>query len=140
MTISRSHVLVVGHPSEDLHRLLGILNRLCCSTDVAMSVEQVVLKVKQRLPHLVILSDNHHAVSEGLVQDLRSLANARCSTIVALTDCYAPSWIPLEEVPGIDGFLVKPLNIDVLTSLVQSAWARQTCSSEVCQVPLKATT
>jgi len=134
MTISCSHVLVVGHPSEDLQRLLGMLSRLCCSTDVAMSVEQVMLKVKQRLPHLVILSDNHHDVAEGLVRDLRNSTNARCSTIVALTDCYAPSWVPLEDVPGIDGFLVKPLNTDVLTSLVQSAWARQTCSAQTCQV------
>ncbi|MEO1148205.1 MAG: hypothetical protein AAFY26_21720 [Cyanobacteria bacterium J06638_22] len=136
MTISRSHVLVIGHPSEDLQPLLGILNRLCCSTDVAVSVEQVVLKVKQRLPHLVILSDNHHDAPAGLVRDLRSLTNSRCSTIVALTDCHSPSWVPLEDVPGIDGFLVKPLNIDVLTSLVQSAWARQTCTTAVCQVPL----
>lgn len=136
MTISRSHVLVVGHPSEDLQPLLGILNRLCCSTDVAMSVEQVMLKVKQRLPHLVILSDNHQDAPEGLIRDLRSSANTRCSTIVALTDCHDPSWVPLEDVPGIDGFLVKPLNIDVLTSLVQSAWARQTCTTAVCPVTL----
>jgi DNA-binding response OmpR family regulator len=137
MTISRSHVLVIGHPSEDLQPLLGILNRLCCSTDVAVSVEQVMLKVKQRLPHLVILSDNHHHdAPAGLVRDLRSLKNSRCSTIVALTDCHSPSWMPLEDVPGIDGFLVKPLNIDVLTSLVQSALARQTCTTAFCQVPL----
>ena len=135
MTISRSHVLVVGHPSEDLQPLLGILNRLCCSTDVAVSVEQATLKVKQRLPHLVILSDKHHDAPAGLVRDLRSLTNSRCSTIVALTDCHSPSWVPLEDVPGIDGFLVKPLNVDVLTSLVQSAWARQTCTAAVCQVP-----
>lgn len=98
-----------------------------------MSVEQVMLKVKQRFPHLVILSDDHREVSEALVKDLRNQTNARCSTIVALTDCHAPSWIPLEDVPGIDGFLVKPLNIDVLTSLVQSAWARQTCAPATCQ-------
>lgn len=133
MTISRSHVLVIGHPSEDLQRLLGILSRLCCSTDVAMSVEQVMLKVKQRFPHLVILSDDHHDISEDVVRALRNLTHARCSTIVALTDCHAPSWIPLEDVPGIDGFLVKPLNTDVLTSLVQSAWARHTCDPMPCQ-------
>ena len=89
-----------------------------------------MLKAQQAPAHLVILSGNQHHRSVNLVQDLRTLANTRQATIVVLTDCHAPSWMPLEETPGLDGFLVKPLSNDVVTSLVQSAWARRSCCHE----------
>jgi AmiR/NasT family two-component response regulator len=64
------------------------------------------------------------------VNQFRSLADTCGITIVALTDVHAPSWLRQEENPGLDGFLVKPLNRDILSSLVQSAWIRQAyCSS-----------
>ncbi|MBD2059824.1 response regulator transcription factor [Oculatella sp. FACHB-28] len=96
----------------------------------ASSIDQVVAKVSQMSPYLVILAGDGQNWSQALVKDLRDAANTCETTIVALTDCNAPSWVHQEENPGFDGFLVKPISSDVLTSLVQSAWARQTyCSA-----------
>jgi len=129
MQFLRSHVLVLGQPSDDLQRLIMALTHFQCSTEVVLSADQMVSRAKQAPAHLVILSGTHHDWSMTLIDELRNLANTRRATIVALTDCHAPSWMPLEESPGLDGFLVKPLNPDVLLSLIQSAWARQTCNA-----------
>lgn len=131
MSFSHSHVLVLGQPSDDLRMLVSVLTRLRCSTEIADSPAQMMLKAQQTPAHLVILSGNQHHWSVNLVQDLRTLANTRQATIVVLTDCHAPSWMPLEEAPGLDGFLVKPLSNDVVTSLVQSAWVRRSCCHEI---------
>ncbi|MGB5974209.1 MAG: hypothetical protein WBG38_12875 [Nodosilinea sp.] len=48
-------------------------------------------------------------------------------TIVALTDSASPDWNYCEELPGVDGLLVQPLSIDVLRSLVESAFVRSIC-------------
>lgn len=130
MHFAHSHVLVLGQPSDDLQRLVSVLAHLRCSTEVADSPAQMMVKAQRAPAHLVILSGFQHHWSTTLVQDLRNLANTRQATIVVLTDCHSPSWRPLEDTPGLDGFLVKPLSNDVLTSLVQSAWARQACCPE----------
>lgn len=84
-------------------------------------------KAQQIPPCLVILAGNPYSWSHGVVHRFRSVGD-RCSmTIVGLTDFHAPSWLRQEENPGLDGFLVNPLNQDVLKSLLQSAWARQSC-------------
>ncbi|NJO42923.1 MAG: response regulator [Cyanobacteria bacterium CRU_2_1] len=94
---------------------------------VASSADQAMAKAKQSPPSLIILSGNQQDWSQTLISRLRTIANHSGGImIVALTDSHAPSWLRQEENPGLDGFLVKPLNGDVLTSLVQSAWARQT--------------
>lgn len=85
--------------------------------------------VKEAPPCLLILAGGHQHWSTALVDQLRGISGIGASTIVALTDIHAPSWLRQEDNPGIDGFLVKPLDPEVLTSLVQSAWVRQTCCS-----------
>ncbi len=103
---------------------------LRCSIEVVNSVEQAMVRVSQTPPYLVILTGSRQNWSRTLVSQLRDHVNASNVTIVALTDVHAPSWQHQEENPGLDGFLVKPLSVDVLASLVQSAWARQTyCSA-----------
>jgi AmiR/NasT family two-component response regulator len=86
-------------------------------------------RASQTHPYLVILVGNCQIWSRALVSQLRSLNKPGSTTIVALTDCHAPSWLHQEDNPGLDGFLVKPLSGDVLISLIQSAWARQACYS-----------
>lgn len=89
-------------------------------------------KAQQIPPYLVILAGNSYHCSHNLVHRFRSLNDRRSMTIVALTDFHAPSWLRQEENPGIDGFLVKPIDQDVLKSLLQSAWARQNCCRTRC--------
>lgn len=127
MQLLKNYVLVLHQQAEDSPVLETLLERLRCSTFIAHSADQMIAKASQEPPYLVILAGNDQTWSYGLVNKLRGVANACGVTIVALTDCHAPSWLYQEENPGIDGFLVKPLSNDVLTSLIQSAWARQVC-------------
>ncbi|MDX2213206.1 MAG: hypothetical protein SFY66_07945 [Oculatellaceae cyanobacterium bins.114] len=130
MKLSQSYVLVLDHHSGDLKMLESLLMPLRCSIEVVSSVEQAMVRVNQAPPYLVILTGSRQNWSRTLVNKLRDQTNASNVTIVALTDVHAPSWQHQEENPGLDGFLVKPLSGDVLASLVQSAWARQTyCSA-----------
>jgi len=122
-----SYVLVLSQQSDDLDILKSLLGRLCCAVRVASSEAQAMAQANQEPPYLVILSGDRHTWSRGLVHHLRSMTRACNTTIVALTDCHAPSWLPQEENPGFDGFLVKPISGDILSSLVQSAKVRRSC-------------
>lgn len=128
MCRSTSYVLVLDQPSDDLRKLTECLSQLCCSTLVLNSADQMMETAHQVIPDLVILAGQHHW-SGTLVSQLRSLANTRRATIVALTDCHSPSWTRQENNPGLDGFLVKPLSNEILVSLLQSASVRQSCCS-----------
>jgi DNA-binding NarL/FixJ family response regulator len=97
---------------------------------VASSPDQAMARAVQAPPYLLILAGSQRSWSKALVHDFRNIASTCGITIVALTDFHAPSWLRQDENPGVDGFLVKPLNRDVLVSLVQSAWARQTYCME----------
>jgi AmiR/NasT family two-component response regulator len=126
----QNYILILGEGSDDLQIIETLLGHLRCPIVVATSPEQAMAKASQVPPYLLILIGDQQDWSKPLLHQFRSLANARGITIVALTDVHAPSWLRQEDNPGVDGFLVKPLNQDILSSLVQSAWVRQTyCSS-----------
>lgn len=130
MKSSRSYILVLGQATGDTGNLKGLLEQLRCSVAIADSSDQAFAHMRQALPFLVILAGNSEDWLQPLVQQLRTLAHTCGVTIVALTSSYAPSWLQQEENPGLDGFLVEPISSEILTSLVQSAWARQTyCST-----------
>lgn len=129
MRPSQSYVLLFEHQLDDLQLLKTLLKRMRCPFVVAHSASQMLQAVDNSPPCLVILAGGHQQWPSGLVEQLRSVTGFGASTIVALTDIHAPSWPRQEENPGLDGFLVKPLETDVLTSLVQSARVRQTYQS-----------
>lgn len=127
----QSYVLVLDQDSRNLQVLGSILQQLKCPMVVAQSVDQAMAKASRVSPYLIILSGNQQNWSETSIKKLRNVASrSGCITIVALTDCHSPSWSHQEEYPGLDGFLVKPVDSDVLISLVQSAWVRQTYCSQ----------
>jgi CheY-like chemotaxis protein len=127
MKLMSRYVLLLAQPSEDLKGLEHLLERLRCSVSIASSSDQLLAYVTQRPPCLVILqsSDNHW--SQRIIRQLKTVVDTANITLVALTDCHTPSWLTQEENPGFDGFLVKPLSREVLSSLIQSASARQMC-------------
>lgn len=131
MESSTRYVLVLDQQSDDLQMLESLLQRLYCSTIVATSTEQMIERASQAAPSMVILAGQSQKTwSRSLMRDLRHALKASGAMIIALTDYHSPSWLYQEDNPGFDGFLVAPLNPDVLSSLVQSAWARQTyCGS-----------
>lgn len=128
MKLPQSCVLVLEQQPDDLLLLKTLLEGLRCPMLVAASPDQVMDRACQSHPCLVILSGNYQDWSPTLIHQLRSIKNLDRVTIVALTDPNSPRWLRHEEHPGLDGFLVKPLNLEVVMSLVQSAWARQTCT------------
>lgn len=127
---SHNYVLVLEQNSDDLQRLESLFQRLSCSMVVTDSADQAVATASQIPPYLIILSGSQNAWSEALIHQFRHIADACDGTILALTDAHAPSWQRQEDNPGFDGFLVKPLQGDVLASLLQSALARKSYSSE----------
>ncbi|MBF2049668.1 MAG: response regulator [Leptolyngbya sp. IPPAS B-1204] len=126
----QNYILILDQGSDDLQLIESLLGHLRCPLVVASSPEQAMARASQAPPYLLILTGNQNQWSKSLVHQFRILADTSGITIVALTDVHAPSWLRQEDNPGLDGFLVKPLNRDILSSLVQSAWVRQTyCSS-----------
>lgn len=118
-------VLVLAPPADDIRVLESLLRRLQCQTIVARSPEQAIAQVHEAFPCLVILAGQQ---SHRIASELRSTQNSSSATIVALNDFHTPNW-DFEDHSGLDGFLVKPMTSDVLTSLVQSAKVRQTCQA-----------
>lgn len=126
----QNYILVLDPGSDDLQVLESLMRHLRYPLVVASSLEQAMAETAQAPPYLLILMGNQQQWSQALVRQFRGLADAASMTIVALTDKHAPSWLHQEDNPGLDGLLVKPLNGDILTSLVQAAWVRQIyCSS-----------
>lgn len=119
------YVLVLAPPTDDIRVLEGLLNHLQCETIVARSPEQAIAQAHKTVPCLVILAGQQP--HRSIASELRNTERSSRATIVALSDFHAPNWNH-EDNSGLDGFLVKPMSSDVLTSLVQSARVRQTCS------------
>ncbi|NJN85261.1 MAG: hypothetical protein HC881_01665 [Leptolyngbyaceae cyanobacterium SL_7_1] len=127
MKLSKSYVLVFDQQSDDLRALEMLLQPLKCPVVVTNSVDQTMAIVSQTHPSLVILVGNDQHRSHALANQLRTMDRMGKATIVALTDFHAPRWLHQDDNSVLDGFLVKPVSGEILTSLVQSAWARQTC-------------
>ena len=124
-----SYVLVLHQDAENLQALESLMQQMRYPMIVAHSLTQAIAKVSQTAPCLIILTGNQQTWSNGLIATFRRIANVRQTPIVALTDFHAPSWLTQEDNPGLDGFLVKPLNGEVLKSVLHSALARQCCES-----------
>ncbi|MDJ1179006.1 response regulator [Roseofilum sp. BLCC_M91] len=127
METLKNNVLLLGQELDDLNLLQSLLNHVPCQVAIAKSPEQAVTLSGQTLPCLVILSGNCHQWSADFVHQLREQAQKCGVTIVALTDCHAPSWFDREHHLGVDGYLVKPVATDILMSVVESAKLRQFC-------------
>jgi AmiR/NasT family two-component response regulator len=128
MTLTRGYILVLD--PERLHRddAHPLETNLQYPVFVANSTAQAVTRVSQGAPCLVILvGNNFQAWSQPLVHQLRQYSCSPDMTIVALTDSTSPQWNYSEDTPGVDGLLVQPLSMDILRSLVESAFARSIC-------------
>lgn len=125
MTNSHGYILVLDTQCREAHGVHPLLTQLRCPVFVAGTAEQAVDKTRQLSPCLVILIGDGCSWSQSLVDQLRQEGRSAQMTIVALTDSGSPRWDHSENNPGLDGFLVKPLSGEVLTSLVESALAKQ---------------
>lgn len=121
------YILVLAPDHQEMRNIHAIERDLPYPVVVARSAEQAMTQLGQGKPCLVILVDhNGQSWPQTLVRHLRQTAPAAEMTIVALTDSTSPQWNHTEETPELDGFLVRPLSLDIVKSLVESAHARQT--------------
>lgn len=128
MTLTRDYILVLDPQCDHHDDAHPLETDLQYPVYVASSTEQAVTRVNQGAPCLVILVGNDfHDWSLPLVNQLRQHGQAPDMTIVALTDSTSPQWDYSEDTPGLDGLLVQPLSMDILRSLVESAFARTIC-------------
>lgn len=128
MNLTRSYILVLDPERshrDDAHPLESDLQY---PVVVTRSPAQAFTRVSQGAPCLVILvGNNFQDWSQSLIRQLRQHAQSPDMTIVALTDSASPQWNYSEDIPGLDGLLVQPLSMDILRSLVESAFARHVC-------------
>jgi DNA-binding response OmpR family regulator len=125
MLSSHGYVLVLDPELQGQHEPHPLAAQLPYPVFVANSAEQAVSCALRTPPGLVILmgdTDQHGLAA--LVSQFRQNAHAGYLTIVALSNAASPQWNYVEETPGLDGFLVKPLSADILRSLMESAFAR----------------
>ncbi|MCD8486836.1 MAG: hypothetical protein LRZ84_08875 [Desertifilum sp.] len=127
MVIADNYVLILGQETEDLNGLQSSLNHLAATVAIANSVDQAVEQASQLFPSLVILLGNQQQGSSQLIVRLRQMAGLCGVTIVELSEFQASSWLDPDSDLAVDGYLVKPIERDILVSLIQSAWARQKC-------------
>jgi AmiR/NasT family two-component response regulator len=127
MRSTLGYILLLSKQPYRAHGLVALLERANYSIAIANTEDQALTQALRHSPFLIILVGDHHHWSETLMKALRHCANTDHTTLVALTDVHAPSWIPPEENPGFDGFLVNPISHEVLSLLVQSAHTRQIC-------------
>ncbi|WP_035986261.1 two-component system response regulator [Leptolyngbya sp. KIOST-1] len=128
MNVTRGYILVLDPECQQVEDAHPLEANLQYPVFVAKSTEQAVTRVSQAPPCLVILvGNNFQTWSQPLVHQLRQHSHAPDMTIVALTDSTSPQWNYSEDTPGVDGLLVQPLSMDILRSLVESAFARSIC-------------
>lgn len=125
MKLSQDYVLVLDEQQRWLRQSDLPLVSDHCAFIFASSAEHAVEQARQVEPCLVILVGEDHAWFQHQVHALRHSIHSPSMTIVALTESSSPNWQPEKDVLELDGFLVKPLTNDVLTSLVQSAIVKQ---------------
>lgn len=132
VTINGGYILVVDPQRQEMAATASTPLDLEYPVFVVNSTEQAMGRLDQGFPYLVILIMDHgQEWLRSSIEQLRQMTTAAAMTIVALTDATSPEWHYGEDMPDVDGFLVKPLSLDILKSLVASATARQTREREL---------
>ena len=126
VTVDSGYILVVDPQHREIPAFPPTRLDLDYPVFVVNSTEQAMGRLNQGFPCLIILIiDDGQEWLRSSIEQLREMTDVRAMTIVALTDATSPEWQYDEDMPDVDGFLVKPLSLDILKSLVASATARQ---------------
>jgi hypothetical protein len=95
------------------------------SLRITKSVDETLRQIQQSIPDLLILAGHEGDWPSPLVAGCRAIAGDAALLILALTTGCALSWMQPQDHPGVDGFLVQPIDDGVLRLLFQSAKLRQ---------------
>jgi AmiR/NasT family two-component response regulator len=129
MPFPQNYVLILDEQYQWFPHTESTLSTTQLPICVASSTEQAVAQVQRMAPCLVILVGDDQSWVRAQVHTLRQATQSQPATILALTESTQPNWEPHENTPDLDGFLVKPLTLDVLHSLIQSALVKQSYRS-----------
>jgi DNA-binding response OmpR family regulator len=131
MYLPHGYILVVDSAQRTMSAEHPWASQLQYPVFVADSAEEAVNQASQVPPCLVILvEDDVQKAGRGLIKQLRGRFHPGDMTILALTDAGSPQWDHYDDIPGLDGLLVKPVSHDIVSSLVESACARHSPSIE----------
>jgi DNA-binding NarL/FixJ family response regulator len=128
MPFTQSDILLLAKQPHVVRVLSSLLKHSHYTVASTSQEEQALAQIDRKPPFLIILAGDTQHWSQPLLRKLRHAANVHRITLVALTDFHTPRWMHQNEAPGFDGFLVYPLGGEVLSSLVESAHARQALS------------
>ena len=128
---TQNHILIVGYQSELLVAAQSLAQALNRSIVVTTSPHQAVAQAQTDRPYLVILSgDEGQRWSWQVAREIRQSIYPHHVVIVSLTASSDHSWPLPDEIdahPEIDGIFIAPLSADVMSSLSESAIAKQQC-------------
>jgi len=126
MESSQDYILVVGRPYKELVAAKAIAQALNCAVVAVASPQQAVAKAQLNPPYLVILlGDERQTWAPQIAREIRQSVEPERIVIVALTTSSEPSWQLKENSAEIDGFFVKPISPDVMSTLRDSAIAKK---------------
>ncbi len=121
----QDYVLIIGQMPGDLQN-----NEIIrCPMVIADSPEMAIATAQANPPYLVILSGENSQTwsSPRVAQQIRQSVQPEAIVIVSLNESSDLIWEPQIGSPEIDGFFVTPMSTDVLSSLNESAMAKQKC-------------
>ena len=125
MPSPQDDILLLAKQPHEVRVLASLLQHSHYAVRNTNSEAQALTQIDRKPPFLIILAGDTQHWSPTWLRALRHAANVHRITLIALTDFHTPHWMHQEANPGFDGFLVYPLSSEVLSSLVQSAHARQ---------------
>jgi hypothetical protein len=95
------------------------------SLRITKSVDETLRQIQHNIPDLLILAGNEMDWPSTFVGGCRAIAGDAALLILALTTGCALPWMQPKDHPGVDGFLVQPIEDGILRLLLQSAKLRQ---------------
>jgi len=128
MTPSYDCVLVLEQQTNDFQRFEPLVEMLSCRMIVTHSYGEFLNHLNQSRPYLVLLVGPCQGWPADFSSRVRQLVDQFGGTVIALTentDEQASEVFLQQKDAMIDGCLVKPLNEEVLASIMHAAKARQ---------------
>lgn len=128
MTLSSDCILVLEQQTDDLQQFEPVAEMLSCRLLVTHSTTDFLTQVAQRHPYLMLLVGPCQGWPTDFSNAVKQLVGQFGGTVVALTedtDEEASDAFLQQKDAMVDGCLVKPLNEEVLLSIMHAAQARR---------------
>ena len=115
-----SHVLVVEDNPTTAETLASMVSLLGYDTKVVLSPRQALESIQRSVPNLILLDLNMPGVN-GLevCRYIKRDPMARDTSVIIITAEDDPTMVEAAKEAGAAGYLVKPVDLDMLEMLLQ---------------------